>query len=152
MAKIPPETKVKFNIEEKPDPDEVAAIQQGLADYNHLFSEHDNHQFLYILLRDANNHLAGGLLGGTYWRWLHIDILWLREDLRQQGYGSQLLNIAEQEAVRRGCLHAQLETHDFQALPFYQKHGYAIFAELADMPPHHVKYFLKKDLPNASQS
>lgn len=135
-----------ISIEDNPEPAALAAIQQGLADYNLLFSETDNHQLLTILLHDSNNQLAGGLLGGTYWRWLHIDILWLCEDLRQQGYGSRLLQTAEQEAVQRGCRHAHLETHDFQAVPFYQKHGYIIFAELADLPPNHIKYFLKKDI------
>jgi GNAT superfamily N-acetyltransferase len=152
MTKLPPEIQVSINIVDNPEPAEIAAIQQGLADYNNQFSENDNHQLLTILLRDANNQLAGGLLGGTYWRWLHIDILWLRQDLRQQGYGSRLLQTAEQEAIQRDCRHAHLETHEFQALPFYQKHGYVVFGELADLPPGHVKYFLKKDFPNANQS
>jgi GNAT superfamily N-acetyltransferase len=137
---------VSISIEDNPEPAALAAIQQELADYNLLLSETDNHQLLTILLHDSNNQLAGGLLGGTFWRWLHIDILWLRQDLRQQGYGSRLLQTAEQEAVQRGCRHAHLETHDFQAVPFYQKHGYIIFAELADLPPNHTKYFLKKDI------
>jgi GNAT superfamily N-acetyltransferase len=150
MGKRPSKMQVSIAIEEHPDPADVAAIEQGLADYNNQFSESDNHEFIYILLRDSSRQLAGGLLAETFWRWLHINILWLRQDLRQQRYGSQMLQMAEQEAARRGCRHAQLETHEFQAFPFYQKHGYVIFAELPDMPPDHIKYFLKKDLPDAS--
>ncbi len=55
--------------------------------------------------------------------------------------------LAEQEAVKRGCRYAHLETIDFQALPFYQKLGYEIFATLQNYPPGHVRYSLtKKDL------
>jgi GNAT superfamily N-acetyltransferase len=149
MSNKPIDFPISIALEENPDPADVAAIEKGLADYNNQFSEGDNHEFIYIMLRDSSNQLAGGLLAETFWRWLHVNILWLRQDLRQQGYGSRMLHLAEQEAVRRGCRHSQLETHEFQALPFYQKHRYVVFAELPDMPPDHIKYFLKKDLPDA---
>jgi hypothetical protein len=39
-----------------------------------------------------------------------------------------------------------VDTIDFQALPFYQKLGYTGWGRLDDLPPGHVRYFLKKDL------
>jgi GNAT superfamily N-acetyltransferase len=86
-------------------------------------------------------------LGNTYWGWLYISILWLAESLRGQGVGGRLLDMAEQEALDRGCRHAHVDTLDFQALPFYEKHGYAVWGTLNDLPPGHSRYFLKKDLP-----
>lgn len=53
-----------------------------------------------------------------------MDIFWLHEDLRGQGYGTQLLQMAEQEAIARGCHQAHLDTFEFQAPGFYEKHGY----------------------------
>ena len=52
-------------------------------------------------------------------------------------------------AARRGCHRASLDTTSFQALPFYLKHGYAIWGQLDDFPIGHSRYFLKKALdPN----
>ena len=135
-----------IEVKVKADPGEAERISGGLKEYNDQFVEEDHHQELAIVLRDAQGELAGGLLGGTYWRRLHIDILWVREDVRSLGYGNKLMAAAEQEAIRRGCQHSHLETHDFQALGFYQKNGYSLFAQLDDLPPEHIKYFLKKDL------
>jgi GNAT superfamily N-acetyltransferase len=135
-----------IEVKENASPDEAAAINNGLKEYNDQFSEDDNHLLLAVLLRDAQGKLVGGLLGGTFWRWLHIDTLWIRSDARSLGYGRKLMATAEQEAIRRGCRHSQVETHDFQALDFYLKNGYSLFAQLDDMPPEHIKYFLKKDL------
>jgi|WetSurMetagenome_2_1015567.scaffolds.fasta_scaffold365469_2 GNAT superfamily N-acetyltransferase len=135
-----------IEVMEKASPEEEAAINGGLKEYNDQFSEEDNHLLLAVLLRDAQGKLVGGLLGGTFWRWLHIDTLWIRADARSLGYGRKLMAAAEQEAIRRGCRHSQVETHDFQALGFYLKNGYSLFAQLDDMPPEHIKYFLKKDL------
>ena len=38
-----------------------------------------------------------------------------------QGYGTKLMCMAEDEARKRGCHAAHLGTYSFQALPFYQK-------------------------------
>jgi GNAT superfamily N-acetyltransferase len=130
----------------KADPEEARAIDGGLKQFNDQFCEDDNHQELAVVLRDEQGQLAGGLLADTFWRWIQINTLWIREDVRSLGYGRKLLEMAEQEAIRRGCRHAQLETHDFQALGFYQKQGYCLFGQLDDFPPEHIKYFLKKEL------
>jgi ribosomal protein S18 acetylase RimI-like enzyme len=53
---------------------------------------------------------------------------------------------AESEAIRRGCPHVFLETFNFQALPFYEKLGYAVFSKLADFPPGGARYALTKQL------
>jgi len=135
-----------IEVKLKADPEEARAIDAGLKQFNDQFSEDDNHLELAVVLRDEQGQLAGGLLADTGWRWVHINTLWIREDVRRLGFGRKLLEMAEQEAIRRGCRHSQLETHDFQALGFYQKRGYILFAQLDDFPPEHIKYFLKKEL------
>ena len=64
--------------------------------------------------------------------------------MRGRGLGGRLLAAAEQEAVRRGCVGALLDPHDFQAPAFYYKHGYELFGTLTDLPPGHVRYYLAK--------
>ncbi|ONI75406.1 GNAT family N-acetyltransferase [Kribbella sp. ALI-6-A] len=71
---------------------------------------------------------AGEIVGGlTAWTWaglLGIEMLWIREDHRSEGWGSKLLLAAEEEARRRGCDRACVSSFTFQAPDFYQRHGY----------------------------
>ena len=129
-----------------PEPADDQFVRLMLFQYNLLHSEDDRHQLLAVFARDDSGAITGGLLGGTYWDWLHVDILWVREDARRQGLGKRLLAAAEEEAVRRGCRHAHVDTLDFQAPDFYLRQGYTVWGVLEDLPPGHRRIFLKKEL------
>jgi N-acetylglutamate synthase-like GNAT family acetyltransferase len=86
----------------------------------------------------------GGVLAELYWKWLFIDLLWVKEELRGQGYGHELLTKVETEARNRGARNAYLDTFSFQAPEFYAKHGYHQFGELQDFPKGHQRLFLTK--------
>ncbi len=137
---------LSISLEDTPAPEDMHLVQQGLRTYNLLYAPDDGHKPLTFFLRSADGTIFGGLLGETYWGWLHVSILWLHETARRQGYGERLLALAEQEAVRRGCHAAHLDTMSFQALPFYEKNGYTVFGVLNDLPVGHSRYFLKKAL------
>jgi GNAT superfamily N-acetyltransferase len=125
---------------------DMELVKAGLAAYNRLHVEDDNHADLNVFARDGAGAIVGGLLGGTYWGWMHVGWLWVAEARRGAGLGGRLLRAAEEEALRRGCPRAHLETHDFQAMDFYRRRGYALFGEQKDCPPGHVKYYLAKAL------
>lgn len=129
-----------------PDPVDVSQIRDNLVEFNRRFAVYDHYQPLTIIARDPQNTLVGGLLGETYWGWLHISIVWIHGDLRGKGYGTLMLHQAEAEALRRGCHHAHLDTMDWQALGFYEKHGYSIFGVLENLPIGHSRYFMQKSL------
>lgn len=133
-------------LENDPSPDDVAAVREGLRAFNRRHAPDDAHRELVLFLRDPDGTLAGGLLGDTYWGWLYVGILWLEEGHRRRGYGTRLLAAAEQEARRRGCHHAHLDTMSFQSLPFYEKRGYRVWGELQDLPSGHSRIFLSKKL------
>lgn len=101
---------------------------------------------LTLSARGADGAIVGGLYGATCWGWLMIDGLWVDEALRGTGLGGRLLREAERLAVARGCRGAWLGTFDFQARPFYEAHGYTVFAELPGFPEGHTHYHLRKDL------
>ena len=111
----------------------------------HLYIRTHPPQPLDFFLRDAAGQIVGGLVADTYWTWLSIDDLWLREDLRAYGYGRRLLDMAEHAAQERGCLHAHLTTFSFQARGFYEKAGYYVVGQLSDYPPGETYYWLRKD-------
>lgn len=99
-----------------------------------------------IFLRGEKGDVLGGLLGELWANWLFVAILWVDEPLRGRGYATRLMDAAEDYARRRGYGHAYLDTHSWQARPFYEKRGYELFATLDEFPPGHQKFFLKKKL------
>ena len=136
-----------LSVENDAGPQDVQIIQRGLQAFNrkHTGAE-DSFEPVIIFLRDDDGTIRGGLLGEMYWGWLHVVILWLHEDERGQGYGGQLMRMAEDLARGRGCHHAHLDTLSFQAPGFYHKLGYEEFGRLEDLPRGHSRIFLYKAL------
>jgi GNAT superfamily N-acetyltransferase len=140
-----------LSVESQPADEDARFIRERLNEFNWSRVEEDRYQPLAVFLRAADGAIVGGLIGNTYWGWLHVSILWMAEELRQHGYGRRLLQAAEHEAIRRGCRAAHLDTMSFHgALPFYQRQGYRVFGELHDLPLGHTRYFLQKALTPAS--
>ncbi len=137
---------LSIELEVTPNRDDVHAIYEGLSSFNRQNAPDEVYQPVVIVVRDEAGKIVGGLAGETYWGWLHVDALWLEESTRGQDFGSRLLEMAEQEARRRGCRHAHLDTMSFQAQPFYEKHGYTVWGILDDLPEGHRRIFMKKDL------
>lgn len=129
-----------------PSPEDSQVVRAGLEAYNNTMGVPSDWVPLAIFVRDPQGEIMGGLTGGTYWNWLYVAILWLNKEARRQGLGSQLLARAELEASHRGCRHSFLDTTSFQALPFYLKQGYQLYAQLDDFPPGQSRHFLKKEL------
>ena len=129
-----------------PSETETDYIREALNQFNCAHVGDDGHTPLNLIEYDADGSIIGGLLGGTYWGWLYIDILWVREDHRRHGIGSRLLTEAEKEAMRRGCHHVHVDTMSWQAPAFYQKHGYEVIGVLPDIPLGNQKYLLMKAL------
>jgi GNAT superfamily N-acetyltransferase len=131
---------------EKIEDDMWGAIGGGIQNYNNQKAGDDHGKRLCFVVYGPQKEIAGGVIAVTYWDWLYIDLMWMKEELRGHGYGSQLLELAEEEARNRGAKHAYLDTFSFQAPEFYKRHGYQVFGELKDFPRGHRRYFLTKDL------
>lgn len=99
-----------------------------------------------LAIFDARDNLIAGLLGATGWAWLNIDILFVEAAQRNSGFGRALVQRAIEIARARGCIGAMLDTFDFQARGFYEKQGFSVFGELANMPPGHVRYWMRRGI------
>ncbi|MBJ6125477.1 GNAT family N-acetyltransferase [Microvirga splendida] len=99
---------------------------------------------LTLLLRDDANRVRGGIRGVVVLCWLQVDHFWVDKALRGQGYGSRLLDMAEETARMHGAIGAQLTTSTFQAPGFYEKQGYAEIGRLKDRPPGHDRIWMAK--------
>ena len=125
---------------------EIEYIRKALYQYNDEKVGADGHTPIGIVEYDNDGNIIGGIIGGTYWGWLYIDILWVDENYRHHGIGSKLLTEAEEEARKRGCHHVHLDTMSWQAPLFYKKHGYEEIGILPDIPKGNQKHLLMKAL------
>ncbi|MGD9002303.1 MAG: GNAT family N-acetyltransferase [Anaerolineae bacterium] len=131
---------------DKPEESAWGIIGRGIRDYNEQQTGDREFQRLCFVLQSPDEEIVGGVIGEAYWGWLHVDLLWVKDELRGRGYGRRLLTLLEDEARQRGAKHAYLDTFSFQALDFYRRYGYRVFGELQDFPPGHQRYFLTKRL------
>jgi len=125
----------------------LRAVLEGLG--RNIISKIGNVELgraVQVFIRDGENRVVGGVIGHAFGGWLYVSLLWVEESLRNKGNGTRLLKMIESEAVKLGCKYAHLDTYSFEARPFYEKHGYTLFATLDNYPEGHRKHFLKKTL------
>ena len=134
----------RFVVETDPTFEDVRFLEDCLYEYNVEQTGVDGGQWLAIFLRDDQQTIQAGLKGWTWCGSCYISTVWIHQDLRGQGLGTQLLHAAEQEARARGCDHMVLSSFSFQAPGFYQKLGYEVFAVLDEHPRSHRTYSLHK--------
>lgn len=94
---------------------------------------------------DKEGNIIAGCGGYIYaWGGCYVDDMWVDEKHRRQGLGSHALQAVERVAEERGCHIIFLGTWDFQARPYYEKHGFRVFASIKDSPKGHMDYNLFK--------
>ena len=101
---------------------------------------------LNLYVEDDSGELMAGLVAETFGNWLEIEYLFVKDDLRGQGIGSQLLQQAESEAKKRNCRFVFVNTYQYQAPAFYQKQGYKEVFTLKDYPYTGQRHYYQKDL------
>ena len=121
-------------------------IGELVRSYNRSKREAVESEPLNLYIEDEHGRLLAGLVAETFGNWLEIEYLFVKEDLRGQGIGSQLLQQAESEAKKRNCCFAFVNTYQFQAPNFYQKHGYKEVFTLKDYPCTGQRHYYQKDL------
>ena len=117
-----------------------------IRSYNRSKREAAESEPLNLYVEDDSGQVMAGLVAETFGNWLEIEYLFVKEDLRGQGIGSQLLQQAESEAKKRNCRFAFVNTYQFQAPAFYQKHGYKEVFTLKDYPYTGQRHYYQKDL------
>jgi len=121
-------------------------IGELVRSYNRSKREAAECEPLNLYVEDEHGQLMAGLVAETFGNWLEIEYLFVKEDLRGQGIGSQLLQQAEIEAKKRNCRYVFVNTYQFQAPAFYQKHGYQEVFTLKDYPCTGQRHYYQKDL------
>jgi GNAT superfamily N-acetyltransferase len=99
-----------------------------------------------LFVYGADDSTVAGTSGWSYYGCLYIDLLWVCPSLRGQKLGSALVQRAEEIGRKRRCTFSTVNTMDWEALPFYQKLGYAVEFEREGYDKGSRLYFLRKSL------
>ena len=121
-------------------------IGELIRSYNRSKREAAECEPLNLYVEDEHGQLLAGLVAETFGNWLEIEYLFVKEGLRGQGIGSQLLQQAESEAKKRNCRFAFVNTYQFQAPAFYQKYGYQEVFTMKDYPYTGQRHYYQKEL------
>lgn len=129
--------------------DEVqsSGIGRRLREFNYTYlGEYPAEEYIRLNAREADGSVVGGIRALVVFYWLRVEVLWVDEAARGKGIGSRLLAEAERLAREMGARNAALETFEWQAPRFYQKHGYEEVARLEGYAKHFYLALMKKAL------
>jgi GNAT superfamily N-acetyltransferase len=137
-----------LNIEviENPEAELIAFLDEKIAEFNWAHWEVSERKAIAVKLNDENGDVIAGAAGRTFGDWLMINTLWVSDTLRGQQVGSKILHKIEQAAQARGCNKVLLDTLNFQAMPFYEKHGYQVQWTQQGYPKTGCRYYMMKQL------
>ncbi|MBC3860957.1 GNAT family N-acetyltransferase [Undibacterium jejuense] len=116
----------------------------GVRAYNVENAGPGNSQPLSVIARNNSGQLMAGVSGRTIYRQFLIEVMWVDSEVRRTGLGRRLMELAESEAKKRGCIAAQVDTLSFQGPTFYAKLGFEVAGKVDGFPDGHDRYFLLK--------
>ena len=137
---------MKIEVVETPESQLIDFFSQRIEEFNLHHWELKKKSPIAVKVSDQSGNIVAGAAGKTFGLWLLIDNLWVEEKQRGQDLGTKVLLALENAASKRGCLHVLLDTLNFQAKPFYEKHGYKVEWVQRNYPRDGHKYFMTKDL------
>ena len=99
----------------------------------------------YSMVARRDGEIIATARGITNMGLVEIRGVWVEPAQRHAGLGARLVAAVEQEAKKRGCTRAALDTYSWQAVGFYLRLGYAEYGVL-DYPNGQRRHFMVKDL------
>lgn len=121
-------------------------VHTGLRAFNRARANWPERQHFNVVLRDSESHVRGGILASINYDVLVLEDVFIQENCRAGGHGARMMALAEEEGLRRGARLAVVSTFNWQARPFYEKLGYAVYAQLPYDRGVYTLYSLKKIL------
>lgn len=121
-------------------------VKNKLIEFNSQHVPNGRYEEMNFCLKNDKEEIVAGLNSAICWNWMEVDILWIHQDYRGQGYGKKLLHEAEKVARSKNCSFMKLNTFSFQAPDFYKKQGYKVIAIIDNAPTDHKHYYFIKEL------
>jgi GNAT superfamily N-acetyltransferase len=116
-------------ISSAPTEQEVNLVQAKLYDFcqDQTGAEYGRPGIeISLVLKDSQGNVVGGIGASTVMRVMFLEVLWVANEHRKMGYGTDLVLAAERIGLEQGCITSQTWSLSFQAPGFYQKIGYQV--------------------------
>lgn len=139
-------------FEHNPRPEDIQILGDAIMKQATKKKGFNPLDFFAFFIRDQHNTIVGGCNGNTLYGCLYIDQVWVSDSLRNQGFGTQLVQAAIQYGKDNGCTFAAVNTMDWEALGFYQKLGFTIEFERHGFLNNSVFYFLRKEFLSTQEN
>jgi ribosomal protein S18 acetylase RimI-like enzyme len=139
---------MKYSIDHVSDPShqDIQILYDGLKDHMRAKRDLKPISFFGYFIKDNNKKILGGCVGHLIYGSLAVDTLWVAESLRGQGYGTRLMQMAEQFGMDNECHFMTVNTMDWEAQDFYKKLGFHVEFERKGFDKGSIFYFLRKEL------
>jgi GNAT superfamily N-acetyltransferase len=124
----------QIQVTDQPAESDWQWLESAINQFNMHLTGYNDYRPLAIFLRDPTGEIIAGITAFTWGGTLRILFLWVHENYQRHGYGTHLLEAAEQEAIVRGCEQAVVDTHSFLAPQFYPQKGYTVCGMIDDYP------------------
>lgn len=127
------------------DPDEalIQPVLEGLHRFGVEAIGGNDPKKLAVLLTQGGR-TVGGATGHQILGLFYLTHLWVAPEQRSQGHGGHLLTAIESEVASQGCIEVRLDTMNAKSIPFYNRHGYEIYARVPEYIPGFEKVFMRK--------
>jgi ribosomal protein S18 acetylase RimI-like enzyme len=136
-----------LSLDLAPSADDMRRIAEGLFEtIESLFDTSLVRRPFSVFVRSSNGTLVGGVNARLAFGDLHVDQLWCSREIRGRGFGSRLLEEAEQYGREHRAAHSLLNTFDPALIGFYEKRGYSVMGTIPGLAARRPVYFLKKEL------
>lgn len=141
-----------YIITDTPTNEEMEYILNAVKNDKHIKTRgkyYDGGVEISLVLKDSKGIVRGGVTASTVFNVMHLEVLWVDENYRRRGFGSKLVQSAEQLGLAKGCFAAQTWTFSFQGPEFYPTVGYELIGIYDGYPNKITEHAFKKRLnPN----
>nr|WP_272211306.1 GNAT family N-acetyltransferase [Marinicella sp. W31]MDC2877193.1 GNAT family N-acetyltransferase [Marinicella sp. W31] len=137
---------MQFTVTAEPDADDVNVVDNNLSDFNDADVGPAERTPLSVFAREDDGRVIAGINGMTAWGWLYVQRLWVGAEARGSGVAGKLLDTAEEEARKRGCHSAYIDTFNPVALKTYKRCGYVEYGRMENFIAGRDRIFLQKKL------
>lgn len=137
--------KYTIQFEKNTHADDIQILNNGIMKEHKIKKNMKPLDFFAYFIRDDQRQIIGGCAGDNMYGGLFVGQLWVKEELRGKGYGTQLMSLAEELARNSQCRFITVNTFEWEALNFYKKLGFYVEFARHGFDKDSVFYFLRKD-------
>ena len=95
--------KYTISFEKNPHADDMQFLNDGIMKEHKIKKDMKPLDFFAYFIRDDQGQIVGGCAGDNMYGGLFVGQLWVKEELRGKGYGTQLMSLAEDLANKSQC-------------------------------------------------